>query len=55
MLHFLYVQHKPERVMHFKACFDAIALGEHKTCDLGGPGTCSSFTADICARIANMD
>jgi isocitrate dehydrogenase (NAD+) len=38
-----------------KACFDAIAIGEHKTGDLGGQGTCSSFTNDICARIANMD
>jgi isocitrate dehydrogenase (NAD+) len=38
-----------------KACFDAIANGDHKTGDLGGTGTCSSFTADICARINNMD
>uniref|UniRef100_A0A915EAM1 Isocitrate dehydrogenase [NAD] subunit, mitochondrial n=1 Tax=Ditylenchus dipsaci TaxID=166011 RepID=A0A915EAM1_9BILA len=38
-----------------RACFDAIAHGDQKTGDLGGHGTCSSFTADICARIANMD
>ena len=38
-----------------KACFDAIAHGDQKTGDLGGNGTCSSFTADICARIANLD
>ncbi|CEF67094.1 Isocitrate dehydrogenase [NAD] subunit alpha, mitochondrial [Strongyloides ratti] len=38
-----------------KACFDAIAEGNAKTRDLGGNGTCSSFTADICARIRNMD
>ncbi|KHN79705.1 putative isocitrate dehydrogenase [NAD] subunit alpha, mitochondrial [Toxocara canis] len=38
-----------------KACFDAIAEGNEKTGDLGGRGSCSSFTADICARIRNMD
>uniref|UniRef100_A0A6V7TK72 Isocitrate dehydrogenase [NAD] subunit, mitochondrial n=2 Tax=Meloidogyne enterolobii TaxID=390850 RepID=A0A6V7TK72_MELEN len=38
-----------------KACFDAIATGNQKTGDLGGKGTCQSFTADICARIVNMD
>uniref|UniRef100_A0A6V7U0J6 Isocitrate dehydrogenase [NAD] subunit, mitochondrial n=1 Tax=Meloidogyne enterolobii TaxID=390850 RepID=A0A6V7U0J6_MELEN len=38
-----------------KACFDAIAKGNQKTGDLGGKGTCQSFTADICARIVNMD
>ncbi|KAL7072158.1 hypothetical protein ACQ4LE_008739 [Meloidogyne hapla] len=38
-----------------KACYDAIAHGNHKTGDLGGKGTCTSFTADICARIADMD
>jgi len=38
-----------------KACFDAIAHGGHTTGDLGGSGTCSSFTADICARISSMD
>lgn len=38
-----------------KACFDAIAHGDQKTGDLGGRGSCSSFTADICARINNMD
>ncbi|KAL3103667.1 hypothetical protein niasHS_000303 [Heterodera schachtii] len=37
-----------------KACFDAISHGDHKTRDLGGTGTCSSFTADICARIKSM-
>uniref|UniRef100_A0A915LU73 isocitrate dehydrogenase (NAD(+)) n=1 Tax=Meloidogyne javanica TaxID=6303 RepID=A0A915LU73_MELJA len=37
------------------ACFDAIAQGNQKTGDLGGKGTCQSFTADICARIVNMD
>lgn len=40
---------------YFKACFDAIAYGDQKTGDLGGNGTCSSFTADICARISNSD
>ncbi|CAD5207787.1 unnamed protein product [Bursaphelenchus okinawaensis] len=38
-----------------KACFDAIAHGDQKTGDLGGKGTCSSFTEDICARIRNSD
>jgi isocitrate dehydrogenase (NAD+) len=38
-----------------KACFDAIADGKNKTGDLGGKGTCSSFTADICARVKNSD
>ncbi|KAI6202835.1 hypothetical protein M3Y94_00486100 [Aphelenchoides besseyi] len=38
-----------------KACFDAIAHGDQKTGDLGGTGTCSSFTEDICARIRNSD
>ena len=38
-----------------KACFDAIAHGDQKTKDLGGNGTCSSFTADICARLRNSD
>uniref|UniRef100_A0A0M3IDH1 Isocitrate dehydrogenase [NAD] subunit, mitochondrial n=2 Tax=Ascaris TaxID=6251 RepID=A0A0M3IDH1_ASCLU len=37
------------------ACFDAISEGNEKTGDLGGRGSCSSFTADICARIRNMD
>ncbi|VDM99575.1 unnamed protein product [Thelazia callipaeda] len=38
-----------------KACFDAIKEGKEVTADLGGNGTCSSFTNDICARIRNMD
>lgn len=38
-----------------RACFDAIAIGEQKTGDLGGSGTCSSFTADICARLKNSE
>ncbi|CAI4230293.1 unnamed protein product [Auanema sp. JU1783] len=38
-----------------KAVFTAIADGTAKTGDLGGSGTCSSFTADVCARIRNMD
>ncbi|CAD5210713.1 unnamed protein product [Bursaphelenchus xylophilus] len=38
-----------------KACFDAIAHGDQKTGDLGGRGTCSSFTEDICSRIRNSD
>ncbi|OZC08912.1 hypothetical protein X798_03999 [Onchocerca flexuosa] len=38
-----------------KACFDAIRKGSEKTGDLGGHGTCSSFTDDICKRIRNMD
>uniref|UniRef100_A0A915PLD7 Isocitrate dehydrogenase [NAD] subunit, mitochondrial n=1 Tax=Setaria digitata TaxID=48799 RepID=A0A915PLD7_9BILA len=38
-----------------KACFDAIKEGNEKTGDLGGHGTCSSFTDDICARIRDMD
>ncbi|VDM70585.1 unnamed protein product [Strongylus vulgaris] len=38
-----------------RAVFDAIADGTAKTGDLGGTGTCSSFTADVCARIRNMD
>uniref|UniRef100_A0A183CP07 isocitrate dehydrogenase (NAD(+)) n=1 Tax=Globodera pallida TaxID=36090 RepID=A0A183CP07_GLOPA len=37
-----------------KACFDAISSGGHKTRDLGGTGTCSTFTEDICARIRDM-
>uniref|UniRef100_A0AC34QXJ9 Isocitrate dehydrogenase [NAD] subunit, mitochondrial n=1 Tax=Panagrolaimus sp. JU765 TaxID=591449 RepID=A0AC34QXJ9_9BILA len=37
-----------------KACFDAIAHGDQKTKDLGGNGTCSSFTADICARLLKL-
>ncbi|KJH43927.1 isocitrate dehydrogenase, NAD-dependent [Dictyocaulus viviparus] len=38
-----------------RAVFDAISEGKAKTGDLGGTGTCSSFTADVCARIRNMD
>jgi isocitrate dehydrogenase (NAD+) len=38
-----------------RACFDAIANGNQKTGDLGGNGTCSSFTSDICARLRNSD
>ncbi|ETN80155.1 hypothetical protein RB195_006730 [Necator americanus] len=38
-----------------RAVFEAIADGTAKTGDLGGTGTCSSFTADVCARIRNMD
>uniref|UniRef100_A0AC34FLG3 Isocitrate dehydrogenase [NAD] subunit, mitochondrial n=1 Tax=Panagrolaimus sp. ES5 TaxID=591445 RepID=A0AC34FLG3_9BILA len=38
-----------------KACFDAIAHGNQKTGDLGGNGTCSSFTQDIVSRIRNSD
>ncbi|MCP9260895.1 Isocitrate dehydrogenase [NAD] subunit, mitochondrial [Dirofilaria immitis] len=38
-----------------KACFDAIREGNEKTGDLGGYGTCSSFTDDICKRIQDMD
>ncbi|KAI6230086.1 Isocitrate dehydrogenase [Aphelenchoides fujianensis] len=38
-----------------KACFDAIAHGDQKTGDLGGKGTCTTFTEDICARIRNSD
>ncbi|EFO21714.1 isocitrate dehydrogenase subunit alpha [Loa loa] len=38
-----------------KACFDAIKEGNEKTGDLGGRGTCSSFTDDICRRIRDLD
>lgn len=38
-----------------RAVFSAIAEGTCKTGDLGGTGTCSSFTEDICARIRNSD
>lgn len=38
-----------------RAVFDAIADGRAKTGDLGGSGTCSSFTADVCARIRDME
>uniref|UniRef100_A0AC35TSJ2 Isocitrate dehydrogenase [NAD] subunit, mitochondrial n=1 Tax=Rhabditophanes sp. KR3021 TaxID=114890 RepID=A0AC35TSJ2_9BILA len=38
-----------------RAVFDAIADGTNKTGDLGGKGTCSSFTDDVCARIRDMD
>ncbi|CAJ0574298.1 unnamed protein product, partial [Mesorhabditis spiculigera] len=38
-----------------KACFDAIADGSHKTGDLGGTGTCTSFTRDICARVRDLE
>ncbi|RCN50722.1 isocitrate dehydrogenase, NAD-dependent [Ancylostoma caninum] len=38
-----------------RAVFESIADGKAKTGDLGGTGTCSSFTADVCARIRNMD
>jgi isocitrate dehydrogenase (NAD+) len=38
-----------------RACFDAIAHGNQKTGDLGGNGTCSSFTQDIVSRIRNSN
>uniref|UniRef100_A0A1I7UXZ2 Isocitrate dehydrogenase [NAD] subunit, mitochondrial n=1 Tax=Caenorhabditis tropicalis TaxID=1561998 RepID=A0A1I7UXZ2_9PELO len=38
-----------------KAVFDAIADGRAKTGDLGGTGTCSSFTADVCARVKDLE
>uniref|UniRef100_A0AAF5Q1M6 Isocitrate dehydrogenase [NAD] subunit, mitochondrial n=1 Tax=Wuchereria bancrofti TaxID=6293 RepID=A0AAF5Q1M6_WUCBA len=38
-----------------KACFDAIREGNEKTGDLGGYGTCSSFTDDICRRVRRVD
>ncbi|PAV63482.1 hypothetical protein WR25_01436 [Diploscapter pachys] len=37
-----------------KAVFDAIADGRAKTGDLGGSGTCSSFTSDVCARVRDL-
>ncbi|MFH4984813.1 hypothetical protein AB6A40_011522, partial [Gnathostoma spinigerum] len=37
------------------ACFEAIKEGNEKTGDLGGKGSCSSFTADICSRIRDSD
>lgn len=37
-----------------KACLDAIEEGSTKTVDLGGNGTCSKFTADICARVKDL-
>ncbi|GMT28361.1 hypothetical protein PFISCL1PPCAC_19658 [Pristionchus fissidentatus] len=37
------------------ACFEAISEGNCKTGDLGGNGTCTSFTNDIIARIQNSD
>ena len=37
-----------------KACLAAIEDGRTKTVDLGGKGTCSAFTNDICARVKDL-
>jgi isocitrate dehydrogenase (NAD+) len=53
MLRYMHLESYANKIE--KACFDAIAVGDQKTGDLGGNGTCSSFTNDICARIRDMD
>ncbi|KAI1708319.1 isocitrate/isopropylmalate dehydrogenase domain-containing protein [Ditylenchus destructor] len=53
MLRYMHLESYANKIE--KACLDAIASGDQKTRDLGGHGTCSSFTADICSRIQNMD
>ena len=36
------------------ACFDTIRAGENTTGDLGGKGTCSGFTDEICRRVKDL-
>lgn len=43
-----------QKINQLQACFDAISEGNEKTGDLGGKGTCSSFTDDICRRIRDI-
>jgi len=52
MLRHMQLQSYADRIE--KACLDTIADGKTTTGDLGGPGTCSSFTADICARVKDL-
>jgi len=38
-----------------KACFDTIAAKTNITGDLGGKGTCSGFTQEICDRVKDIE
>uniref|UniRef100_A0A7E4VGR2 Isocitrate dehydrogenase [NAD] subunit, mitochondrial n=1 Tax=Panagrellus redivivus TaxID=6233 RepID=A0A7E4VGR2_PANRE len=51
MLRYMNLEPYADRIE--RAVFDAIANGDQKTKDLGGNGTCSSFTADVIARLNN--